>query len=302
MKAITKTLCVMSSLILMSCGSGQQKAEEPKETPKVEISVNNNGVFIDHNSYGKGDITLLFVHGWCMNQTYWDNQLESLKADYKIVTMDLPGFGKSGKNRESLSVEAYSKDVNALIDQLGLKNVVLIGHSMGGDVILEAALKNKDVIALVGIDNFKDVGIEPNDAIKAQLAGFLEALKSNFADVASGYAQAALFHVSTDSLVKNRVIHDIKAVDAKAGVSSLEELFKYLPIESGQLSQLKKKLYLINSDATPTNTEGLDNAGIAYEVVKINATGHYPMLEKPQAFNELLSKTIQKIKAEHSHK
>ena len=302
MKSTSKFLLLISATIIMSCGEVKQNATETKLETTATVSVNNNGMFINHKSYGEGDFTLLFVHGWCINQTYWSKQVEALSSDYSIVTIDLPGFGESGTNRESWSIEEYGEDINAVIEQLKLNNVILIGHSMGGDIILESALKNAEVIALIGIDNFKDVGVEFNDEIKAEIDGFVDMLKNNFSEIAPAYAEGALFQPSTDSLVKDRVTKDFKNSDSTIAVLSLEALFEYALIEARQLSTLKQKIYLINSDASPTNTDGLDAAGVAYEVIEINSTGHYPMIEKPEEFNRLLKQAIQKIKAVHNKK
>jgi len=300
MKSTSKFLFFLSATIIMSCGEVDQNAEETKLETTAAVSVNNNGMFISHKSYGEGDFTLLFVHGWCINQTYWSKQVEALRSDYRVVTIDLPGFGESGTHRENWSIEEYGADINAVIEQLKLTNVILIGHSMAGDIILESALKNVEVIALIGIDNFKDVGVEFNDEMKAEIEGFVEMLKNNFSEIAPAYAEGALFQPSTDSLVKTRVIEDFIKSDSSIAISSLENLFKYALIESEQLSKLEKKIYLINSDASSTNLYGLDATGIVYEVVDIKATGHYPMIEKPEEFNRLLKRTIKKIEAEHN--
>lgn len=302
MKPISKLLLFISAAIMMSCGEVKQKTEDTKPEATHSVSVNNNGMFISHNSYGEGDFTLLFVHGWCINQTYWSKQVEALSSDYRIVTIDLPGFGESGTNRENWSIEEYGSDIHAVIEQLKLTNVILIGHSMGGDIILESALKSADVIALIGIDNFKDVGVEFSEEMKAEIDGFVDLLKNNFSEIAPAYAEGALFHPSTDSLVKARVINDVKNSDSMIAISSLEALFSYALIEARQLSSLTQKLYLINSNASPTNTDGLDATGVAYELIEIHATGHYPMIEKPEEFNRLLTQTIQKIVAVHNKK
>lgn len=299
MKSTSKIFLFIATTIIISCGEVKQNTEEKSSEESVLVSINNNGMFINHKSYGEGDFTLLFVHGWCIDQTYWSNQVEALSSDYRIVTVDLPGFGGSGTNRQNWSIEAYGADINAVIEQLKLTNVILIGHSMGGDVILEAALKNGDVIALIGIDNFKDVGVELNDEIKAEMDGFVDLLKNNFSEIAPAFAEQALFHPSTDSLVKAHIIKDFENSDSIIATSSLEALFKYTSIEARQLSTLKQKIYLINSNASPTNTDGLDATGVTYELIEINATGHYPMIEKPEEFNGVLKHTVQKIVAGH---
>lgn len=56
---------------------------------------------------------------------------------------------------------------------------------------------------------------------------------------------------------------------------------------------------MLNTINGVTYTVGLDMTGINYEVVDINATGHYPIVEKPEEFNKLLKQTIKKIEAAH---
>ena len=188
----------LTPLVWLGCTSPDNQTEET--LPKTELF--SGGVKIDYNVCGNADTTLLFVHGWCINQTYWEHQVEAFCDRFKVVTIDLPGFGSSGKGREEWTIEDYGEDVSAVISLLGLKNVILVGHSMGGDVILEAALKRKEeVIKLVGVDNFKDVGVFFDEATRGEINAFIELLKQGFGEVIKGYADSYLFHASTDSLV-----------------------------------------------------------------------------------------------------
>ncbi len=284
---------LITVLIVAGCGSKRESSKTDNSNKESQLI--RNGVFLNHKQCGNGELTLLFVHGWCIDQSYWSDQINTFCENYKLVTLDLPGFGNSGKNRTDWSIEEYGKDIGFLIKQLELNNVVLIGHSMGGDVILEAALQNEKVIALIGIDNFKDVGAEFSEEVRSEIDAFITMLEENFSQVAPAFAEGSLFHSSTDSLVKRRVMNDFGSADSLAAVASLQSLFEYSSKETDNLSMLSQKLYLINSDATPTNTTGLDKTGVDYEVIEINATGHYPMIEKPEIFNQLLKQVIQKI-------
>ena len=241
MKSTLRSLFLIFSTFAVSCGEVKQNSEveniEDQITSSIELD--NKGVLIDHKSYGEGSYTLLFVHGWCVDGSYWSDQVKELSSDHRIVTVDLPGFGGSGTNRENWSIEAYGTDINVVIEKLKLTNVILIGHSMGGDIILETALKNKEVIALIGVDNFKDVGVEFSDEIRAEIDGFMNMLKDNFSEVAPAYAEGMLFHHSTDSLVKNRVMTNFRNSDPSVSISSLGSLFEYALREPEQLSKLK---------------------------------------------------------------
>ena len=101
---------------------------------------------------------MLFVHGWCINKEYWDDQSRYFSDKYKVVALDLPGFGRSGKNRTEWTFEQYADDINEFIKAEKLKNVILIGHSMSGDILLLMDTKYPgSVIGIVGIDNLKNL-------------------------------------------------------------------------------------------------------------------------------------------------
>ena len=294
MKANLFSLLFFSLIISYSCTSETEEGQKQALLPE-KVELNNEGVFIHHQLLGEGDTTLLFVHGWCIDQSYWDQQIAALKDQYQILAIDLVGFGKSGKNREKWSMEAYGRDIRAAIDQLKLDNVILIGHSMGGDVVLEAALDNEKVLALIGIDNFKDVSLGTDEKAQEEIANFMTMLKGNFSAVAPAYADQFLFHPDMDSSLREQLKTDFATSDSVSAIASLEALFAYAEKEPKQLEKLKQKLYLINSTDIPANWEGLIKTGAAHEVFDIDGTGHYPMVEKPQLFNLLLKKALLKI-------
>ncbi len=279
----------------MSCQESTEKNSNAKMINQSKKIVKNQDVLINYDICGTGEFTVLLVHGWCINQTYWEEQVDAFCQDFRVVTFDLPGFGESGNNRKEWTVENYAKDIDALITQLHLKKVILVGHSMGGNIVLEAALKNEAVVALVGIDNFKQVGMEYTDALKKEMTDFVDLLKSDYAGIAPVYAANALFHPNTDSLVKQRVMMDFKTADSEIAISTLASYFDNLPNEKTQLTKWKKPFYLLNSSNTPTDTATLAGIGLDYKVVYIEETGHYPMIEKPVVFNRLLKGILSEI-------
>ncbi|MHB8208411.1 alpha/beta fold hydrolase [Mucilaginibacter sp.] len=256
--------------------------------------INDQGVNISYTDTGSGDTTLLFVHGWCINKGYWSNQVAYFNKKYRVITFDMPGFGASGKNRTDWSTKAYGRDVDSVISQLKLKNVILIGHSMAGDIVLQAAINNPKVIGLVGIDNFKSAGHIENAASKKDFADAIVALKHNFKSVAVPYFKQDLFSKTTSKAVQARVLNDVIHADTTIATASMEQGNDF--DELAKLHQLKIKLYLINSDVHPADTTGLIRNKIPYQLLYIHGTGHFPMIEAPAEFNLLLEKVIQNIK------
>jgi pimeloyl-ACP methyl ester carboxylesterase len=121
-----------------------------------QITIRDKQVEINYFQQGQGDTTLLFLHGWCIDGTYWKNQVEYFSKNYNVYAIDLPGFGKSKAERTNWTIEEYANDVTAFIDIMNLKNVVIIGHSMAGEIMLQTALTNNPkIVGIVGVDNFK---------------------------------------------------------------------------------------------------------------------------------------------------
>src|SRR5690606_24050963 len=109
------------------------------------------------------------------------------------------------------------------------------------------------------------------------------------ANTAAAYAEGYLFHSSTDSVLKNKILHDIRSSNPFAGFSSLQHVFAYSAREQHQLKRLRLPLYLINSDATPTDEAALKKYfGNSYRLFTIHTTWHFPMKERSVLFNSLM--------------
>ncbi len=87
---------------------------------------------------------MVLIHGWSCDGNYWKEQIAPLKAKYTTVTVDLAGHGASGANRTDWSMGNFGEDVAAVVRQIHNQKVVLVGHSMGAPVALEAARRIGD--------------------------------------------------------------------------------------------------------------------------------------------------------------
>src|SRR5262245_56964945 len=103
------------------------------------VATSADGIPIHYDVQGNGAIALVFVHGWCCDRRSWDQQIAHFAPRYTVVCLDLAGHGASGRDRTQWTIPAFGQDVVAVVEQRGLGQVVLIGHSMGGPVIVEAA-------------------------------------------------------------------------------------------------------------------------------------------------------------------
>ena len=257
-----------------------------------KIAIHNNGVNIAYTDTSNiSDTTLFFVHGWAINRSYWAKQLTYFGKRYHIVSIDLPGFGQSGKNRKDWSTRAFASDVDSVIAALKLKRVILIGHSMSGDIVLQAAIDNPDkVIGLVGVDNFNNPGAPQTEQDKKAYAAAVLQLKQHFKRTAIAWFNQQLFSKTTPADIRERVLKDVAKADSVIGVASLEGGNDFNEI--AKLKEAKKKLYLINSDVHPLDSTYLIANKIPFKIFYVPGSGHFPMIEHPKVFNMSLDNVI----------
>lgn len=268
----------------------------PDEYEKNGI-IEKGNVRIAYNRCVSGDTTLFFIHGWAINKEYWKNQETYFCKNYSVVTMDLPGFGASGKNRTVYDFEEYANDVKAIIDELKLKNVIAIGHSMSGDILLQLSSRfPESVIGIVGVDNLHEPGNALSPEEQRQTDEFFTMMENHFDSTINTYMRGGLFQPSTDTAIINRVLHDVSTGDSVIAINVLRSLAEVSQNEKEMMQNLSHTLYLVNSDVN-----AVDSAALAkyckhgFHVELVHGTGHYPMLEAPDEFNKALERTISLI-------
>jgi pimeloyl-ACP methyl ester carboxylesterase len=284
---------ILLSYTIISCHNGNRPADVIR-TDSV-TAIHNNGVNIAFTDTGTSDTTLLFVHGWAINKSYWSNQVAYFGKRYRVVTIDLPGFGKSGKNRDKWGTPQYASDVDSVIKELDLKKVILVGHSMAGDIVLQAAIDNPErVIGIVGVDNFKNAGKPEDPKAKEEMATAIAQLRQNFMGVALQWFNTQLFSATTSPDIKKRILDDVARADTTIAVNALEQGQGF--DELVKLAEANKTLHLINSDVTPTDTSYIIAQKLRVHVYYTKGTGHFAMIEAPDEFNKDLDMVIGDIK------
>src|SRR5262245_46594804 len=134
----------------------------------------SDGVPVSYTDQGKGDPALVFVHCWSCNRNLWDEQVPEFARRHRVVAIDLPGHGESGRGRKEWTIPAFGEDVKAVADQLGLERMVLVGSSMGGPVCLEAARRMSGrVVGIVAADTLQRMSERmPPEAGEMLVRGF----------------------------------------------------------------------------------------------------------------------------------
>ncbi|MBN1301941.1 MAG: alpha/beta hydrolase [Melioribacteraceae bacterium] len=239
---------------------------------------------------GDGDTALVFVHGWNCDVSFWYNQMEFFKNKYRVVALDLAGHGYSGIQRINYTIEAFGEDVKAVVEDQNLNKVILVGHSMGGAVIIEASiLLGERVAGLIGADTFQDWSAEYTEEQKQQ---FISPLKNDFKNACPQFV-TGMFPADADKELVDSVIISMCDADYVVSMSSIENLINYNPASS--LSQINCPIVSINSTFFPTNEEGNRMLAKSFEVKYMEGVGHFVMLEDPDRFNTILSETVREL-------
>lgn len=270
--------------LFLSLISGKNIYAQPDKVKSID------GVEISFEVYGDGDLTLFFVHGWSCDKSYWKDQVSYFSKYYKVVTVDLAGHGESGLERKDYKVELFGEDVASVVNHLKLSKVILIGHSMGGSVILEAAGKlTGKVIGLIGVDTYQSF---KDDWTSEQKEGFLKPIKENFVEATKGFVRS-MFPQNADTSLVNKVVLDMSSAPPKVAVSAMRNLFYYDPVPT--LEKINLPIVSINCDLYPVSIEENRNFVKDYEVKVMRGVGHFLMMEKPDQFNSLLLESINKL-------
>ena len=275
-------------LVLLLALANQALAAEVN-WPRMTDSA--DGVPIAYEVQGSGEPTLVFIHGWSSDGRYWRGQLPHFSQNHRVITLDLAGHGHSGLGRDAYTMPAFGEDVKAVMDDLEVERAILIGHSMGGPVSVEAArLMPERVIGIVGVDTFHHLASATSQEQRDQM---LEPLQEDFAQAARQFV-ASMFIESTDSKLRDWVMHDMAAAPPEVAISAMDDLLsRHADGEAARhFEELTIQVVAINADLWPTDIEANRQLQPEFRAVIIEESDHFLHMAKPEAFNHELERII----------
>ncbi len=259
--------------------------------PASEVVNASDGIPIHYSVVGKGEPALVFIHCWGCNRSFWENQVAEFSKTNRVVTIDMPGHGESGLGRKNWSIESYGDDVKTVVTKLGLKRVVLVGSSMGGPIALEATKRMPDnVVAIVPVDSLQNV---EQTLTPEQIDGVIKQMTADYKTATTGLLNQFFFSANTPEAVKTRVINEAISRQPETAIAILKGIFAYTP--GPTLKEIKVPIKAINADLNPTNLEVNRKYAPQFDAVIIKGTGHYPMLEDPTRFNQMLAEILKAL-------
>lgn len=271
--------------------AGQGEAKPAKKTTRAA-----DGLNLVYEIRGKGETTLLFLHGWCGDRHFWKHQVDVFAPDYRIVAMDLAGHGESGKDRKQWSATGLAADVETLVKALDLKRVILIGHSMGGPVALDVARRMPGtVVAVIGVDTLHNAEFKwPEELFKK----FFDAFEADFKGSIRSMLPAT-FPPKFDAELQKWILTKAEQQDPKMAIGLMRDLSRL--DAKDLLKNAKVPVRCINAApatqfAIPTATE-INKKYADFAAVIMEGVGHFPMLERPEEFNRKLRDVLKEFAA-----
>jgi len=231
---------------------------------------------------GKIKPTLIFIHGAGGSHRIWENQVESFG---NAIAIDLPGHCAGIGKR---AVDDYVQDVKRFCDEKDLRNVVLIGHSMGGAIVQKFALDHPEHLkALVLVSTGAKLRVNPI---------IFEAIKRNYAE-AIELIREFEFSKKAANDIKGIVSQEMKNIGPEVVYGDFEACDRFSIID--RLKEIKTPTLIIcalDDQLTPVKySEYLKNNIPNSKLEVIADAGHMVMLEKPKEFNEKLEKFIKEL-------
>lgn len=237
---------------------------------------------------GEGGVTVLLVHCWMCDRSFWSKQVPVLAEKYRTIAIDLPGHGEATANREIWTVSGFGDDVADFIEGLDLGNIVIVGHSMGGPVSLRAAALSGDrVRGIVAVDTLHDADFEFSGE---QIESFTAAFEKDFAGTCRSFVQQMFPEEDVDEIV-SRVSNASCSEERSVVGAALMRNFGEIDMPRW-FSEAGVPIRAINA-AAPNPTKIETNRKYAdFDAVLIEGVGHYLYMTRPDEFNPLLLDAI----------
>lgn len=290
---LTGSASLAGCLVLLLLIFGVIRAQA--EWPHVVFS--KDGTPISYEIQGSGEPTLVFVHGWSCDARYWRAQLPHFSKNHRVVTLDLAGHGHSGMTRTKYTMGAFGEDVRAVTEATGSLNVILIGHSMGGSVIAEAArLMPNRVIGLIGIDTLENIEYPMT---REELKKMLAPLEKDFRTGSRQFVQE-MISPNTDPQLREWILSDMSSAPSAVALSAMNEMMsQYITGEAAKtFDKIRIPVMTVNGDLWPVNYEANRRHMFSFDAIVLKEADHFLMMDRTEEFNRALERAIRTLSGE----
>ncbi len=255
---------------------------------------------IEYLDTGGAGTPVLLVHAFPLRAQMWEPQMESLGDRWRFIAPDLMGFGGSHAPEDAAgySVDSFAGDLKAVLDELGIDRVVLVGLSLGGYVALAFLRKYRSAVtALVLADTRAEADAPENIAKRTSQQGIVR--EQGIGALTEGLIGALLGEPTREK--KPDVVETVRGLmeNPAAGYAGALEAMKGRPDSTPDLTSIDVPTLIVvgeNDTLTPPELSRKMHEHIgASRLVVIPEAGHLSNLEAPEAFNGALAEFLSSL-------
>lgn len=275
-------------VVFLAFGVLQAQGEWPRIVPSKD------GTPISYEVYGTGEPSLVFVHGWSCDARYWRSQVPHFSKNHRVAVLDLAGHGHSGSTRSRYTMRAFGEDVQVVTEAMNSQSAILIGHSMGGSVIAEAArLMQNRVIGIIGVDTLENIEYPMT---REELDRMIAPLKKDFKAGSREFVKG-MISSDTNPLTREWILSDISSAPPGVALSAMKEMMsQYVTGEAAEIfEEIRIPVFCVNGDLWPINYDANRRHMFSFDAIVLKGADHFLMINRAEEFNKALERAINRI-------
>jgi pimeloyl-ACP methyl ester carboxylesterase len=262
-----------------------------------------NGTVLHYQRAGSGAPALVFVHGFACAQEDWRHQVGAFANRRTVATCDLRGHGASPGDPGACNIESYGADVAALLAALDLTEVVLVGHSMGCRVVLQAYAEAPERVVGLALVDGSSLGAAGEQAVEAARAtvaadysGFVRSLFAQMFFTAGPEADRAVERArALPEAIGAELWPSLVRWDARRMTGALERVrVPLLVIQSTAMSPERKRVPLAPGGTSPW-LDMVRRCAPHAAIEIVPGAGHFVMLEQPERVNAAIAGFLDRL-------
>ena len=264
----------------------------------INITINN--LSVSYSDQGPDDApVIIFIHGFPLNKSMWNIQVEALKENYRVIAYDIRGHGNSDPGIDEFFIELFVIDLLRLMEKLKIEKSILCGLSLGGYIALNAVLKHPDRFDGLILNDTQCIA--DTHEIKENRCNAIINIKEKGVEQYADESIKKLF-ASESFTKKKNVITAVKDMIISTTKQSLCNTLHALAERKETCDQLSEinipVLIMVGQEdkITPIDAARLIHEKILNSKMEIiQHAGHLSNLENPAAFNTHLVKFLEVV-------
>ncbi len=282
-------LLLLMIVMLSSCS---KKPETLDDLASQYVTIDDS-VRIHYKIHGNGNAAkaICFIHGFGCDLHTWAKQFEGLNNEKNLclVFIDLPGYGESSKPHVEYTLDFFARAVNAVLDKIKIKSVILVGHSLGTPVcrhVLLSGHRQGNLVDVDGVYCFYD-GTESQEYIEAVEQFGHSFDEPDCSEVIKGFV-SSLAGPETPQEITDYAMSIMPQTPQYVASSTMQNLVNRKWWSQTPINTKTMVICTQNSGLEPDNRQKMEKLYPELDYTELTTCGHFIHMEQPDMFNEKL--------------